>query len=162
MNTYPKTSKDLDFNLKRVQHSNEQIIDFIKSFFKSFDTKDWNLMEGSLAETVELDYESFRGEPMYYSTSKDYVEKRKVGLKALTTNHKSSSYVIIRKGSEINFLCDYEINRYAIDSEAHFHSYGKYDFWIEEKDERLKIYRIKQLLERNEGDKNIHGAFKKE
>jgi len=145
-----------------VKNTNEQIIEFIKAFFGSFDTKDWRLMEASLAETVELDYESFRGEPMYYSTAKDYVEKRKMGLKTLNTKHKSSGYVIMREGTNINFLCNYEINRFEIDSKEYFHSYGRYDFGIEEKDERLKIYRIRQELERNEGNKNIHGAFKKE
>jgi len=140
--------------------SNQQIIDFIKSFFKSFDKMDWNLMEDSLAETVELDYESFRGEPAYYSTANDYVEKRKESLKSLETVHKSSAFVLIRSGSDINLLCNYEIKRFAIDSKEYFHSYGKYDFWIEENDERLKIYRIKQVLERNEGNKYIHGAFK--
>lgn len=140
--------------------SNEEIIDFIKTFFTSFDTKDLKLMEVSLAETVELDYESFRGEPAYYSTAADYVEKRKIGLKTLETQHKSSSYVIIRKGQNINLLCNYEIKRFEIDSEEYFHSFGKYDFWIEEKDNRLNVYRIRQELERNEGNKNIHGAFR--
>jgi len=32
---------------------------------------------------------------------------------------------------------------------------------IKEKNNELKIYSIKQTVERIEGDKNIHGAFKK-
>jgi len=142
----------------------EEIMDEIKKliedFCTSFDKKDWILMENCLGEELEVDYESFRGTPKQTISSKEYIEKRIIGLKRLRTVHKTKDYKIIRAGDKINCQCKFEIKRYEEDSKNYFHSYGEYEFGIKGKNNKLKIYSIKQTVERMEGDKNIHGAFK--
>jgi len=140
----------------------EKIKKLIENFCESFDKKDWILMRNCLSEQLEVDYKSFRGTPKQNISSKEYIEKRIIGLKGLRTEHKTKDYEVIRNEDAINCKCKFEIRRYdENDSENYFHSYGKYEFGFKEKNNTLKIYSIKQTVERMEGEKNIHGAFKK-
>lgn len=138
----------------------ENVKKLIENFCQSFDKKDWMLMKNCLAEELEVDYESFRGTPKQDISSKEYIEKRIIGLKGLRTEHKTMDYKIIRNEDKINCQCKFEIRRYKEGSQNYFHSYGMYEFGIKEKNNVLKIYIIKQIVERMEGDRNIHGAFK--
>lgn len=138
-----------------------EIKNLIENFCESFDKKDWMLMDNCLSEELEVDYESFRGTPKQNITSKEYIEKRVIGLKGLRTKHTTTDYKIIRNEDEINCQCKFEIKRYTEDSQNYFHSYGTYEFGIKERNNTLKIYTMKQTVTRMEGDKNIHGAFKK-
>ncbi len=74
-------------NREELKLEEEANIKLVENFFHSFDTKDWHLMSQCLNDTLELDYESFRGRPKYVSTAAEYIEKRKVGLKGLETKH---------------------------------------------------------------------------
>jgi len=139
--------------------SKKDIVDLIRKFNKSFDTKDWLLMRDCLAEKIEIDYESLRGTPKKITTSSKYISDRKKGLANLRTIHKSKDFEIRRFGDEIHCSCNFVIERYWLESEVYFHSYGVYKFVIKLINETLKIVKITQLVEKNEGDKKIHGAF---
>jgi len=139
----------------------QEAIIIIEQFFTSFDTRDWQQMEACLDKELTLDYQSFRGTPKYVSTAEYYIEKRKKGLNSLNTLHKTSDYLLSESGNTVKCTCSFEIRRYEINSEEYFHSFGQYEIWIKKINEQLKIYKIKQIVERNEGNRNIHGAFKK-
>jgi len=143
-----------------LKHSQEEVIDFVQTFFHSFDEKDWELMNNCLNEKLELDYESFRGTPSYTSSSKEYIEKRRIGLEKLNTEHTTSNHILSRHGGKIKCNCNFIIKRFELGSKEYFHSYGKYEIWLMNNEGNLKIYKIKQELEKNEGNRNIHGAFK--
>jgi len=76
----------------------KEIKKLIENFCESFDTKDWTLMENCLSEQLEVDYESFRGTPKQNISSKEYIEKRIIGLKELRTEHKTTDYEVSRNG----------------------------------------------------------------
>lgn len=78
-------------------YNEKELINLIKNFFRSFDAKDWGLMEQCLDENIELDYRSFRGTPIYSSTASDYIEKRKIAMDGLRTEHKSNNYFLTQK-----------------------------------------------------------------
>jgi len=139
----------------------EEIIELIKCFFKSFDTRSWEQMESCLNENLELDYQSFRGAPKYNSTSKEYIEARKIGMEGLRTEHNTSKYLIVNNEGQTKCICEFEIKRYEIISDEYYHSFGKYEIWLKCKNGSWKIFGIKQVVERNEGNKDIHGAFRK-
>jgi len=138
----------------------KELVTLIEIFFNSFDTKNWDEMKNYLAEELELDYQSFRGTPKYISTSDDYIAKRKIGLQGLKTVHHSSKHIITKSNGTYKCKCNFEIKRYKVSSGEYFHSYGKYEIEVKRIKEKLKICKIKQNVERNEGNKNIHGAFK--
>jgi len=138
-----------------------EIKKLIENFCESFDKKDWNLMSNCLNEELEVDYESFRNTPRQKISAKEYIEQRKTGLKNLRTTHKTKDYKISRIEDGIACQCKFEIRRYEVNSEQYLHSFGEYEFVILQKQDDLKIIRIKQIVKRTEGDKSIHGAFKK-
>jgi len=138
----------------------KEVVKFVQIFFNSFDTKDWKLMKNCLTDKLELDYESFRGTPKYISSSDDYVSKRKTGLKNLNTAHQTFNYIIDEYNGEFKCQCDFEIKRHEVDSIEYFHSFGAYEIWIKKIGNNLKIFKIKQNLKGNEGNKAIHGAFR--
>jgi len=138
----------------------EDCIILIKNFFKSFDTKNWILMKNCLNDNLKLDYRSFRGIPKYKSKAINYIEKRKIGLKDLDTEHIANDYNFVKSKVGIILKCSFEIKRYQKEGDKFYHSYGHYEFQIKEADEQLKIFEIKQEVQKNEGDRMIHGAFK--
>jgi len=142
-------------------YDEKELISLIKNFFQSFDTKDWGLMEQCLDENIELDYRSFRGTPIYSSTASDYIEKRKIAMDGLRTEHKSTNYLASKKEDAIICTCSFEIKRFELKTEDYYHSYGTYEFHLRQREKTLKIYKIKQEVTKNEGNKSIHGAFRK-
>jgi len=138
----------------------KEVVTLVEIFFHSFDIRDWDQMKNCLADELELDYKSFRGTPKYVSTSADYIEKRKIALADLKTVHHSSKHLITESNNIYKCKCSFEIKRYEIGSNEYFHSYGSYEIGVKRINGKLKIHKIKQEIERNEGNKNIHGAFK--
>lgn len=139
----------------------KEVVAIIKVFFDSFDTKNWHQMKSCLADELELDYESFRGIPKYISTSDEYIAKRKVGLAGLNTEHNTFDYLVSESSGELKCKCNFEIKRYEIEGDEYFHSFGTYEIHLKRMGQEIKISKIKQNLERSEGNRNIHGAFKK-
>jgi len=138
----------------------KELVTLIEIFLNSFDTKNWDQMKNCLADELKLDYQSFRGTPKYISTSDNYIAKRKIGLRGLKTEHHSSKYIITKSNGIYKCKCNFEIKRYEVSCGAYFHSYGKYKIEVKRIKGKFKIYKIKQDVERSEGNKNIHGAFK--
>jgi len=141
-----------------------EIVLLVKIFFDSFDSKDWSQMKNCLADELELDYSSFRGTPPYISSSEEYIEKRTIGMQGLQTKHHSSDYKVTNSGEEYHCTCQFKIKRFAESwteqGDDYFHSYGKYEIGLSKIEGRLRIFRIKQILDRNEGNPQIHGAFR--
>lgn len=149
-----------DFKIKLDEITKEDVIDLVIRFNKTFDSKDWGLMSDCLGEKLELDYMSLRGRPKRKSKSEKYISDRKKGMRGLKTIHKTKNHELSKDGSEIRCECDFEIERYEIEGDDFFHSYGQYNFGVNLIDSNLKIVKIKQVIDRNEGNRKIHGAFK--
>jgi len=143
-----------------IKFENSTIIKLIEDFCKSFDTKNWELMNNCLNAELVTDYESFRGTPKQNISSIKYIKKRKIGLKTLNTEHKTTEYLITKSTNEIKCHCKFEIRRFDLNSDKFLHSFGEYEFDLIEVNQALKIYKIKQTVKEIEGDKSIHGAFR--
>ncbi|MFK7907829.1 MAG: nuclear transport factor 2 family protein [Chitinophagales bacterium] len=137
------------------------IIKTLQQFATSFDTKNWTLMKACLADEIYTDYSSFRKTKPAIIKSTDYIALRKIGLENLRTHHSYADYEIEVNGEEIFCNCSFEIQRFSTLTNDFYHSYGKYEFELEEIGGEWKIVKIKQIVERNEGNPQIHGAFKK-
>lgn len=85
---------------------------------------------------------------------------RKVGLENLKTEHLYFNHTISLKDNIAICKCDFTIKRFSVLNDAFFHSYGKYTFELEF-NEFWQITKITQMVEKNEGNENIHAAFKK-
>ena len=147
------------------------IINRLEKFAASFDLKDWDMMKSCLIEKIFIDYSSFRNTAPTFIDSSEYIELRKIAMKNLNTSHSLSNFEIDISKYKSNILvchCDFEIQRFsAIEKykDSFYHSYGKYTFELildtsEKWKEVWRISKIKQEVERSEGDKKIHGAFK--
>lgn len=153
------TEKDfiMEFSPFKYKKEVEKLID---DFCNSFDDKDWNLMSNYLNIELAIDYESFRGTPKRKMTSKEYMEKRIIGLKGLRTVHKTEDYKFTKIKGGLKCVCNFKIKRYEQNTGNYLHSYGEYEFGIKGKLKGLKIYTIKQIVKKTVGNKSIHGASK--
>lgn len=139
----------------------DSVIAILKKFAKSFDSKNWIGMEECLADVVFIDYSSFRKTKPSTISKFDYIELRKTGLENLNTFHDYFNYKMLYVNdnrSECN--CDFVIKRFNKDNSDFFHSYGEYKFELEKIDDEWRIVKIIQIVAKNEGKANIHGAFK--
>ncbi|WP_131781422.1 hypothetical protein [Legionella gresilensis] len=62
------------------------IFNLLFKFANSFDLKDWQRLEETLADNIECNYQDLRGEIKTYS-KEDYVNSRKAALSHLPTQH---------------------------------------------------------------------------
>ncbi len=139
----------------------KSIPQLLQDFARSFDEKDWKLMLTCLAAKIHTDYSSFRGTPPEWQSAKEYVAKREKGMHRLITAHQLSNFVVAENAGAGTCHCRFVIKRFSSDQQF-YHSYGYYDFKLVKEQGMWKIERIKQTVERNEGDRNLHGAFKKD
>ena len=134
------------------------INDLLCRFFQAFDDKDWAAMRSCLADAVWTDYASFRDVPPGEITGDRYVAQRRAALSALDMQHNFLNLRVDLDGDNASARCNYVIHRFAPDSAAFFHSYGHYEFGFRRIDGAWRIARIRQVLLRNQGDPEIHGA----
>lgn len=139
---------------------NAKPIKTLKNFALSFDNKDWELMNKCLCQEIWIDYSSFRGEEPKLIHKLEFIDLRKIGLQDLTTNHLFKNFKVqSKKKNQACCICDFEIQRFKTDQNDFYHSYGTYHFELIYTIDSWKIKKIKQLINKNEGNRTIHGAF---
>ena len=142
------------------------IEDLLARFFLSFDDRDWTAMRGCLAETVWTDYSSFRKVPPGEISGERYVAQREAALSRLDMQHNYLNLRVEISGATASGGCNYVIHRFDPEARpgdvAHFHSYGRYEFGFAKTDGVWRIDHIRQILLRNEGNPEIHGATRTE
>jgi hypothetical protein len=133
---------------------------------RSFDDKDFGVMKDCLCEEVYFDYSSFRNEPAAKYKSSEYIEKRKISLENLTTQHNLLNIIVNIKNNNMhaNVKCNYIIyrftNNFSGDKNETLHSYGQYQFELIFQDENWRICSLIQTLTANDGNLNIHKGIK--
>ena len=139
----------------------KEVVDLLEAFCKSFDEKDWKGMKNCLTDSIYVDYSSFRGKLPSFQTSEEYVALRKQGLQQLETIHINYNYLIEVFDNENSIcICDFIIKRFTRDKKDYFHSYGNYVYCLKRVGSKWKISSIKQAVDKNEGNPEIHGALK--
>lgn len=139
---------------------NDVLLKRLELFAESFDTKNWNQLKECLSDEIFTDYSSFRKTEPGIVSKEDYVEQRKEGLKNLETIHTFKNYDFQIIGNRAKCSCDFVIKRFDLGKGDYFHSYGMYQFNLVKTGESWKIDKIIQNISKNEGNKDIHGAFK--
>ena len=138
------------------------INDLICRFFQSFDEKDWTAMRDCLADRVLTDYSSFRAVPPAEIEGERYVEQRRAALSTLAMQHNFLNLRVEIDGDAAAARCNYIIYRFAPDHDGSgddfFHSYGHYKLALARRDGRWRIGGITQVLLRNHGNAELHGA----
>ena len=134
---------------------NEAIIKLLSKFANSFDLKDWQTLESTIADTIECDYQDLRGESETYSKS-EYVSLRKQALGHLKTQHLFANLEITIDAEYA--VCQLNAIIYRQDNAGkQFNSHAVYRFHlIQLQSNEWKIEKIKQSILWNEGDSSIH------
>jgi hypothetical protein len=140
--------------------------DLLCRFFQSFDEKDWIAMRACLCDEVFTDYSSFRDVPAGTVSGDRYVDQRRAALAALDMQHNFLNLAVDVSGEEAEARCNYIIHRFhpSFDgmNDNFFHSYGHYIFGFRREFGGWRIAQIKQVLLRNHGNREIHGATRSE
>ena len=137
-----------------------EIIETLDRFRESFDTRDWDQMQGCLCDELFVDYSSFRGTKEKLKKSA-YVALRQNGLHGLETNHRYLNFRVTSNAESATCECDFVIERFSMERTDYFHTYGKYFFELTKESGSWKILKITQSVDKNDGNRNIHGAFSK-
>jgi len=133
-------------------------------FFQAFDDKDWDLMRRCLSDQVFTDYTSFRDVRAGSISGERYVAQRRAALNDLDMQHNflNLKVAVLESGSRAHARCNYIIHRFHPSFDGsnnhYFHSYGHYKFEFELFDNEWLISSITQVLLRNAGNAEIHGA----
>lgn len=140
----------------------DAINDLLCRFFQSFDEKDWPAMRACLADTVWVDYSSFRDVAPGEISGDRYVAQRKAALSALEMQHNFLNLRVDVEGDTAAAWCNYLIHRFQPNfdgaADGFFHSYGRYEFAFAREEAGWRIGRIRQILLQNHGNPEIHGA----
>lgn len=133
-------------------------------FMRSFDTKDWNEMSDCLADEIYCDYFSFLGEEPATIKRNDYINKRKVVLGELKTQHNLTNLSIVYTNDVAEVNCNFIIYRFHREfsgsKDQFFHSYGTYLFKLKRDINHWKINSITQALLVNDGNPQLHEAMR--
>ncbi|STX29935.1 Uncharacterised protein [Legionella beliardensis] len=131
------------------------ISNLLSKFATSFDIKDWQGLEDTLADDIYCNYHDLRDEIRTYS-KKDYVDSRKAALAHLQTQHFFSNLEIHCQGSTTYCRLNALIYRKSRDGKQ-FNSHVIYNFILTKTQHNdWKIKEIKQIVLWNEGDPLIH------
>jgi hypothetical protein len=147
-----------------MTHSDDKLAcnDLLCRFFQSFDEKDWTAMRRCLADEVYTDYSSFRDVAAGTIGGDRYVEQRRAALNELDMQHNFLNLAVDTSGDTATARCNYIIHRFhpsfAGASDQFFHSYGHYHFGLQRGADGWRIASITQVLLRNHGNREIHGA----
>ncbi|WP_419420784.1 nuclear transport factor 2 family protein [Legionella sp. D16C41] len=130
------------------------ISNLLFKFATSFDVKDWQGVEDTLADNIVCNYQDLRGEIKTYSKA-EYVNSRAEVLNNLYTQHFFSNLEIDYHRNEA--YCRLSAIIYRRDKEgSYFNSHVIYNFKLTKKSKNWKIKEIKQTVLWNEGDSIIH------
>lgn len=143
----------------------DAINDVLCKFFRSFDTRDWTAMRECLCDRIWTDYSSFRDVAPGEISGDRYVAQREAALAALDMQHNFLNLQIEGGGNTAAAWCNYIIHRFHPEfdgqDDGFFHSYGRYEFGFSRKEGQWAIRRIRQILLRNQGNPEIHGATRR-
>lgn len=148
-------------NLIRDTEADKQDIeDVISWFMGAFDQKDYVLLQSILADRIYIDYSSFREEEAGIITSTEYVNRRRVALHHLVTEHLYSNLEINIENNKAIAKCNYHISRArrTKGETKSFNSEGSYIFTLTREIQNWLISGIVQKHLSSIGDHTIHGA----
>ena len=150
-----------------TQENQRKIQEILFKFMRSFDDKDFALMQSCMCDEVYLDYSTFRKTPPGKQKSRQYCEERQKSLATLITQH--NLFNIIMENDAVNLMakvnCNFVIYRFTKSpsgsKEDFFHSYGQYEFELRFEEQNWKISSITQKILMNEGNPDIHKGILK-
>jgi hypothetical protein len=140
----------------------QAVIETIVRLGQALDAQDWVTARTCLAAELDTDYSSFRGTPPARLTADEFIRLRQVGLQGLVTQHRSSDHVVEFDGERAVCRCGFTIYRWPAEpSDRRFlHSVGFYVYTLHRTGGAWRIAGITQVVERSEGDPQLHGAFR--
>lgn len=155
-----ETKTKLFSPLKKGSITKEDVVKFIAEYFKLLDEKKINLLVEYFDDKVLLSEKNAANRLTETKiTTESYLSKIQKELSNLETNHIIKEIEIQKtyKGIECSFK--HEIQRFLPEKDIHFHSFGKYVLVLYSPSKnKLKIVKITQIIEKNEGNETI---FKK-
>jgi len=143
--------------------SRQAVVDTVSRLCRAFDERDWIAMQACLAGRLDTDYSRSRGTPPARLTAEEFVRSRQSGLAGLHTQHLCCNHLVTFEDSRAHCRCDFIIHRWPEQSAdtQFFHTYGYYDFDLASSGrEPWRIVSITQFAIRNEGSRELHGAYR--
>jgi hypothetical protein len=140
----------------------QAVIETVLGLGRALDAQDWAGVRACLAAQLDTDYSSFRGTPPSRLAAEEFIRLRRTGLHGLLTQHLSSDHEVDIAGDEAVCRCAFVIRRWPADlaDRRVLHSYGSYVYRLRRVEGIWRIAGITQVVERSEGDPQLHGAFR--
>ena len=138
------------------------IIETIVGLANALDAQDWARVRSLLADELEVDYSAFRGEAAKRVTADGYVAERRTGLAGLRTLHISTNHEVAIDGDVGTCVSAYQIVRVEASSGGRLETWGTYRHQLAREGRGWRVTGIVQTVTHLEGDRSIHGAFRKQ
>jgi hypothetical protein len=132
----------------------------VARFANNFDLKDWNGLQGCLADPLETDYSDLRGTPPGTVRAADYVQSRQSALGNLQTHHLGGNCEIQYVDLQ-NATCRASMVIWRKSEAGEFTSHCVYTFKLVKIKYDWKISGITQKVLWDEGQPSIHPGIKK-
>ena len=141
------------------------VVSTIHEFCRAFDQQDWNSLRRCLTTELATDYSSFRGTSPTRMTADEFVATRQAGLAGLVTQHLSLNHLVTFAHEQARCRFDFVIHRWPQNNaDVHFlHTFGYYDFVLHRERNAPHNWVIESITQhalRNEGNLELHGAFR--
>lgn len=151
-------SSSINWVIERVK-----IIDVVVGFANTMDAKDWQKLQGYLANEIDIDYSEFRGERPQQISAQEYVQERIKGLTGLKTLHISTNHEVTIQEKSAQCKSAYRI--YRIDptqepGQERLDTAGNYLHQLMKVDENWQIKGIRQTVVIMSGNPQVHGALR--
>ena len=152
-----------DIDLLRRLHARAEVTDLVLRFAHAFDMHDWELLRSTLADEVEVDYQSFRGDPPGHLSADEFVERRRRALSHLRMQHLSTNHLVEVTGEVATCRSCFVIHRLdprLPDGENTLDTTGHYVHRCRRTPEGWKITAIAQVVLWTRGNPEVHGALR--
>ena len=141
-----------------IKSDYDAIIEVIYRFANGLDLKDWETVKSCFSESILTDYSDLRGDAPSIISSSDYVDKRRLALSPLKTQHLSSNHIV--EISSDTATCHSQMVIYRRKVDRYFNTHCYYEHKLEKIGSNWTIKAIKQSVWWNEGDATIHSGAK--
>ncbi|BAZ02950.1 hypothetical protein NIES37_69630 (plasmid) [Tolypothrix tenuis PCC 7101] len=151
-------TQNIDWLIER-----SKIIEVIVGFANALDEKNWQKLQGYLANEIEIDYSDFRGEAPQRVTAQEYVQQRVDGLAGLRTLHISTNHEVTIEENVAycrSAYCIYRVNPTVEAGQNRLDTAGNYLHQLIRVGEEWRINAVKQTVVVISGNRQVHGAFR--
>lgn len=129
-----------------------QLVALLCAFQMAFDEHDWERLTTCVTDPVTVSATGPGAPSSSVRTAAQYAADHRRALEHLDVQHNHSNLVMTGSGRA---RCNVQIYRFSRDSDAYFHTWGRYHFDLDDTSGRLRFSAIREELLHNRGQASI-------